>query len=417
MNKRRRLYVGLLAGLLSACTTPEYFRKNISETPCSSDLLQSCGDANLVSGEEHGYTLGFVEIDDQGRFYDRGQVDALLNLLKRQRQPVYVTVYVHGWNHNADEDDLNVSRFKQSLKDSKQRNPDMNVVGIYVGWRGKTIDLPYLKLLTFWDRQRVSEVVGGKPLLDFLLQVEALVKTPAQPGNKLLTIGHSLGASVIFNALNPLLQERLAQADLQNRPLQGFGDLLVLVNPAIEALRFVSLREAAQRYRQRHAGAIRQQPLLLIATSESDKLTKDSFSQVRRISALFADYGTYRLAGEPPVALSEWELDTTSVGHYRHFITHRLEAGVNSYAEDRCVFAAGGGAGQLEVGQAGNLGDRLPPLQGLLQVSKDAAYDPYWVVQVNRDMLPNHGFLNRKSFLCFIDVALHGVTGSAMVAR
>ncbi|MCQ8105785.1 hypothetical protein NP590_16875 [Methylomonas sp. SURF-2] len=403
MNKPQRFCIGLLACLLGACSAPEYFRRNISETPCQAHLQQSCRDANLVSGDGLGYTLGFVELDDQGRFYDRGQADALLHLLKRQRQPVYVTVYVHGWNHNADEDDLNVSRFKQSLTDAKQRNPDMNVVGIYVGWRGKTIDLPYLKLLTFWDRQRVSQVVGGQPLLDFLLQVEALVKTPAQPRNTLLTIGHSLGASVVFNALNPLLRDRLAQADSRGLPPQGFGDLVVLVNPAMEARRFVNLREAGQAYRRRHAGAGPQPPLLLIATSEADKLTKDSFSRVRRISALFADYASDQPVGEAPIGQSEWELDTTAVGHYPHFVTHRLEAGGSAYAEDRCVFAAGR--------------RQTSALQGLLRMSMHAADDPYWVVRINRDMLPNHGFLNRKGFLCFIDAALHGVADTRLVAR
>jgi hypothetical protein len=387
MNKS--LLALLLLLPICGCVPKDYFRTEIGDAPCLSTPGENCASANLVVDGQDDYMLGFVEIDDRGRFYDQRQADALLTWLKNERQPQYVVVYTHGWHHNASATDSNVRRFRDSLRDIKQRNPQYQVVGIYVGWRGETLDLPWLRLLTFWDRKAVSETIGRSQLLNFLLQLETAVKADAGEGNKLLTIGHSLGATVIFNALQGVLLERLTHAD-GTQPA-GFGDLVVLVNPAFEASRFSAIRAAAENHRRESPLADQPSPLLLIATSEADAMTKTAFSWSRVVPALFEPAQTTQpdatLAG-----VSAWELGTTAIGHFKRFITHRLESNSALAADGVCAS-----------------GPESPAAAGLRlrHQGNSSAHDPYWVVQVDKRIIPSHGFLRQKSFWCFIEQTMN----------
>ncbi len=46
----------------------------MTDTPCEHGFSANCANANLLTSKEHDYTLGFVEIDDQGQ----RQVDTLI---------------------------------------------------------------------------------------------------------------------------------------------------------------------------------------------------------------------------------------------------------------------------------------------------------------------------------------------------
>jgi hypothetical protein len=413
---------------VSGCSPEGYYRTKVTSVPC----VLNCDTANLVNNSEHDYTLGFVELDDQGQFYDRGQVEALIKWLKNEKQPQYVTIFVHGWHHNAQENDFNVRRFKEALKDLKQRNPGYKVTGIYVGWRGETLTVPWLRALTFWNRKEVSEEVGRNSLLDFLLHIETVVKPEGNSQNKLLTVGHSLGASVLFNALHQVLLQRLVQPE--NAALRtGFGDLVVLVNPAFEAMRFASIRDAAQRYNHEFGFGDQQNPLLLIATSEADTTTKNTFSMSRKLTALFEQHRSFASTADP--ALSEWELDTTAIGHFSQFITHRLQANKPG-GEYNCATSPGwlnatvvrqrqlqANTGKQQTGQGWSTGDgqQLGSLFGeaanmqLQHLNNSAGYDPYWVIQTDNIILPNHGFVNQKLLWCFIDLTINEVKRNQVI--
>jgi len=49
------------------------------------------------------YTLGIVEFDDQGWFYNRADVDRVLTTVKEEvdGNGATIVVFVHGWHHNA----------------------------------------------------------------------------------------------------------------------------------------------------------------------------------------------------------------------------------------------------------------------------------------------------------------------------
>ncbi|MEI8209037.1 MAG: hypothetical protein WCG16_07525 [Methylococcales bacterium] len=398
---------------LSACTAQDYYRTQVTDIPCE----LNCDKANLIKQAENDYTLGFVELDDQGQFYDHGQVEALIKLLKNEKVAQYVTVFVHGWHHNASDNDFNVRRFKESLKELKKNNPGYKVTGIYVGWRGETLSLPLLRMLTFWDRKVVSEEVGRNALLDFLLRIESVVKPDTMSKNRLLTIGHSLGASVLFNALHQVLLQRLIQPE-NTSPRSGFGDLVVLVNPALEALRFTTLREAAKRFSHDYGFSHQQKPLLLIATSEADTTTKDTFAISRKFTTVFEKHHLLTATQYEPVteeALSEWELDNTAIGHFEQFITHRLE-GIAPAGDD---YSCTTNSGWLTTVMSQHTAPRssVPPIatMQLHPLNNIVSYNPYWIVQTDKTILPSHGFVNQKLFWCFMDLTINEIEPSPLI--
>lgn len=428
-------FANLLATLLllSACSSTSHFRTHVTDIPCEHAFSGSCTHANLLTSKEHDYTLGFVEIDDQGQLYDQRQVDTLIQLLQTESQPLYVTLFVHGWHHNASANDFNVRRFEETLKDLHQRNPAYKMVGIYVGWQGETLSLPWLRNLTFWDRKNVTEEVGRNALLEFLLQLESTVKNAPHSKNRLLTVGLSLGASVVFNALHPILLQRLIQPD-NHTLLSGYGDLVVLVNPAFEAIRYAAIREAEQRYAQKYGFSEQQNPLLIIATSEADGITKNSFALSRKLSTVFEQHRMHTplpvTENEDPEALSEWELDTTAIGHFRPYITHRLQSNQTATHANVCTAHPGWlttavqqqKQTQLKTGLAATgagwdavLNDAQQ--MELRHLQNSSANNPYWVLQTDPGVLPSHGFLNQQHLWCFIDQALLGSQNAELRAK
>lgn len=408
--------------LLSACAPQEYFRTNISVKPCLANAGADCSAANLVVNPQDGYTLGFVEFDDDGRFYDQRQADALLHSLQDSQQPQYVVLYTHGWHHNAKDSDNNVRRFKESLRDIKLRNPHYRVIGVYLGWRGETVETPWLRALTFWSRRSVSERLGQKQFLDFLLNVEAIVKHDANPDNRLLSIGHSLGASAMLNALQPVWLQRLQQ---RRGDQARFGDMVLLVNPAVEARRFAELRAAVRRIaatnRLAHAN-----PLVVIASSEADTITKNMFTYSRAVPAWFESVLDPIEQVDIPGA-SQWDLAATAVGHFRGFITHRLETTATASANQSCTVDTASGINAspnplMLTGPEGIMASaavwRVADGLQLRPVAELPMDDPLWVVQTDKYVLPNHGFMSQKPFWCFVEGALSlAVSRSPALAR
>jgi len=71
------------------------------------------------------YELAIVEFDDQGRCYDRGQMDGVAKRLEalapdpeQPGQDVILVVFVHGWQHDGRSDDENLSAFRVLLNET-----------------------------------------------------------------------------------------------------------------------------------------------------------------------------------------------------------------------------------------------------------------------------------------------------------
>lgn len=301
-------------------------------TPCEAQATES----------NSRYTLHFVEFDDEGSPFDNlpssrdapptqidSAVDQIRNLLKDPQNCVRLFVYVHGWHHDAETNDRDVISFRSFLESASKRptrarstdyptacdksagpttpqtpaGKTYKTVGIYVGWRGDSIyERNPGSVLTFWDRKSTAERVSQGSTRELFGRLSALASNPPSgtgktdaPKNtgqlRTYVISHSFGAAIAFRALSQSLIDSFSSdldgdKALQAQSVSRFVDMVVLVNPAIEAARFDAVYRAAARRKARCDLGVTpgpcdqpkyQTPVLAIFQSEGDGATGQAF--------------------------------------------------------------------------------------------------------------------------------------------
>jgi hypothetical protein len=435
----------LLSGLIIGCapqgpyrTTPNSV-ENVAADPGLCDGLQSVS--------RFGIPIGYVEIDEQGYFQDRGQIDRAIDLIRNDQRRKYVVVYVHGWFHNAAETDDNVKRFKCALNNLQgiDGNSEEQVIGIYVGWRGLSWRLPLLRYLTFWERKNTSEEIGRGSLVEFLMRLERIVKPDADSPNKLMLVGHSFGASAVFNSIGQIILARFlldaekllaeeqpqqaAQAKpthSQSRPglVSAYGDLVVLVNPAIEATRiwpfFTSLNEYTKRTNDLLSPA--QPPRLIILSSEGDRATRVAFPAARVFSTLLESYGEPRI--ETPfgkhISLSQRDLDWHTMGNVPELQTHDPLRRPNGQKWNSMCPAMDRQWQPAVIEERKNAQRAKGEKETGTEWSKEfsgtgitlkhsgitAASNPLWIMAVGRELIADHSNISNPVMICLLDQLL-----------
>lgn len=317
---------------LAACAPNMTYRHEARVADCP-DI--GCKTAAL---ERHtGYDIGFVEFTDRGNVFDREQMNTVLKHIQAQAlksEGVAVVVFVHGWKHNASPADRNLHSFRKMLQRASALGltGKRRLIGVYVGWRGKSLKIPVAEHLTYWARKETAQNVGKGGVTELLLRLERtlLSDTSDDPNrNTLLTIGHSFGGLVLVSALHDVLLDRVISTVpvgsafcgsnkmgcsqcFKSRP---FGHGVVLLNPAVEANELLPLKEAVA---EEQCYAKTQQKLLHVVSSEADIATSIAFRAGQYLGVSIADSElplkrTYR---NKQVTLYEHELDTTTVGNY-----------------------------------------------------------------------------------------------------
>jgi hypothetical protein len=312
------------------------------------------------------YHMAFVEFDDQGWFSDRKQMEALFLLLKTLEgtddQQVLILLYVHGWKHNASRCDNNVVCFSRLVErmDIMERNLSARprrVVGVYVGWRGLSLDAGALTNITFWTRKNTAERVGRGGMQELLLRLDDYRWSRNQcrhsTGTQLVLTGHSFGGLILYTALSNVVAERAVWMRTERQPdacgaatrsaterallesqtrydtARSFGDLIVLVNPAFEG----SLYEPLFHVATNRCYDERQRPVMVVVTSKADDATGEAFPAGRAVNTLFEQ------ARSPAQA----ESIKSAVGHDPRYQTHTLRT--VAAAEDPATIRDGSACG------------------------------------------------------------------------
>ena len=106
---------------------------------CASYRHQQWRDARTSQEDNEHYSLRFIESDDEGWFWDPQQANESMRLIrsKLDKRQTLVVVFVHGWHHSAECCDQNVEGFRNTLQQLSGMVKDFDIVGIYVGWRGR----------------------------------------------------------------------------------------------------------------------------------------------------------------------------------------------------------------------------------------------------------------------------------------
>ncbi|MGH8547768.1 MAG: esterase [Methylococcales bacterium] len=403
MNLLKLMPILCMSFVLSSCASNAIYRS--SYEPCTVSANNRCDQSSLQlynPDAENEYTLGYVEIDDQGQMRDRKQMQTLLDTLNRESaaDSLLLIVFVHGWHHNAGPGDPNIESFRHDLEKlsviegrrSKSLNrPARKIAGVYIGWRGESIDLPPFNYLTFWDRKSTAQDVGYLGVTELLVRLEEVVNVRnsiAPPiKSRLVVIGHSFGGAVVYSATSQILANRFVDSQEGKGyadTAKGFGDLVVLLNPAFEALRYAPFYDLAQ---ARCSNFAEQVPRLAILTSEADDATGVLFPLGRIFSTLFETHQDIeRRDCRRPLSLDEGEADRHTVGHYLPLVSHTLTPLENEknlriadYTNMKNIWSTQTSGGSTQFGST-----------VLTHLNKTDPRNPYLNIRVDEEIIADH---------------------------
>lgn len=376
----------------------------------------------------YSYSFSFVEMNDDGLFADRAQIDHVMTDLRSKvnQTDTAILLYVHGWNHNARVGDDNVACFEELVKATAimqstyvahDRKSPRAVYGIYVGWPAVIYENEKLnKAFTYFGRQSAADRIGERGnLLELFSMVSQLRHEHRPQQTKFVIVSHSLGGRLTYKALRPIMQNSVYESDRTKSPF--LADVAVLVNPALSAEEHTALAELIEA--QARPASDKAQPRFLIATSEKDEVLGGVYPWSQRLSSFVR--GDYMLENKSRVI---------PVGLYDKYVTHFLDL-----------------EGQYENTSTGNecptlRYDELEIVKGKRRVQNDAElydykvikhYDengtneiyrtvlietdnksngPIMVVKVSGKIIPNHNDIFTSPFVDFvsrvINVGLYG---------
>lgn len=308
---------------------------------CSERLFRERSIEKFRSPKGEVFTIGVIELSDDGHIKDIRQRDEVFRELRRiarggdtatsSSPGAVVVTFVHGWHHRAKVCDENLSCYRRVMEGLVDRKEDRAnkgpVFGIYIGWRGESAHKA--TALTFFNRKAAAHFVGSLGGRDLLLELNQIQQNldhdvrAASNGDKyvnMVTVGHSFGGALVYSAMESLKVSEYAGKDgvgypacedTRVKPVRyGIGDLVVLVNPAFEAYRY---RYFAEDLESSGTYSPDQRPILLTVASTADQAVGQAFPAGRSIW----------LAWHPNV-WSDASAQITGLGHYSPYTTHRL---------------------------------------------------------------------------------------------
>ena len=370
-----------------------------------------------------------------------------LDSLAKSQPGLSIVVYVHGWKHNAAAADSDVKSFWQLLanaalieaaKAEHGLQPN-RVVGVYVSWRGKSLDLPEPFIsLSFWDRKNTAQHVAQGQSRTLFARLRGFQMTqnrdskPDAPQKKVLLIlvGHSFGGLILFNAVSQSLVNSLYDdggfTPTGQKIIPRFADMVILANPAVEALRYTPLHRAAA------AGTFEQYqtPIFVSITSTADWATGHAFPAGRYLNTIFQTHASDE----------ERSANRNTMGHVDGYITHDLslrtkandvcpdwkpvpnadapnaaqqqQANLNLEIENSRAFFRRLGSQALEPGWArefcGNT--TLTHRKGITH-----PYAPIWNIRTSKEIIPGHNDIKEPHFVSFVGQLYHDVVINRLI--
>ncbi|HWD18744.1 MAG TPA: hypothetical protein VHB20_05650 [Verrucomicrobiae bacterium] len=407
---------------LTSCARLQQYRTEDGPAPY---VPQARSHAIIEQGPN--YSVGYVEMDDQGWLYQRHQIDTVTNWIGSKldgTNHLLLVTFIHGWKHNASGGDSNVAMFhtvlhnisgmEEFLAHKAGRQP-RQVVGVYVGWRGLSLQYDPWKEFTFWDRKNSAEQVGHGGLIELLSELEkirdrdnaALLPSPdGRPvyRTRMVTVGHSFGADVLYAAVSPALIERMVKntdATGAAGPPKSLGDLVILINPAFEASRFQTLHELGES----KAFPLGKDCTLAVFSSSNDVPNRCFFPIGRHLSELFDKYHTP----------AERRANLTALGFYEPFITHSL---LLTNLNARALEAAASTNENVNLQTQRAAAERVAELKTHPPPGDDGTYgflhtlltrrpgcsarDPVFVVAVDQRIIASHDAIDSWVFVRFL---------------
>jgi hypothetical protein len=454
-------WLWVIALVIGGCVPNEAYRTTIGFCETQNCKTGSMERHAVNTDPPVEYLLGFVEFDDQGSKYLPAQMDALFAQLRTEAatQDLCLVVFVHGWENNARYDNGNVQEFRlllEQLARTESQHPPgawnkpRKVVGIYAGWRGQSLDAGDLSVITFWNRKDAAQRVALGSVRELLGRARALRDTlnrttwagellpaGASPpvgqrlrSTRLLTIGHSFGGLIVYTALAQYFIDRAAATAMaislggalnRDKLIEGYGDLVVIINPAVEAISWEPVRQLMEG-RKTSDYAPWQRPVFVEVTSEADDATGIAFPLGRSLDTVTENF----------ISPDERQEAMLSLGHYEPFLTHDLTTAGNAItrqaAADRLTHLAQATRAEatdelhslvqaecrahaLFEAQWRRDGYLLPGWTRRYSAgavlshragSKFDPNDPFWIVRADKSVIASHSDIDEPVFVDFV---------------
>lgn len=386
------------------------------------------------------FDLGVVEIDDDG-FTNPAQLqqvrEMVENRAKADDRGLLIITFAHGWHHGAGVCDRDLCCFRRVLDRFSRMEHlagSVNVVGIYIGWRGESIDKPYANAATLWNRKAAAQRIGRTGAKEVLLALDEgygkLKRNYPEKYVAMVTVGHSLGGAMVFNVMKGLAlgnakdvldpkkhsfrvvraeKDRVEAAARGEKAIRArLGDLVVLVNPAIEASQYAPfdndlpdtsypsfpLPDKKLPYSKD------QLPVLMTVASEADMAVGVAFPAFRVLTGLI----------HPSILTDSAKIK--GMGHYAPQITHSLDYTGNPVGEIekvQCGCSKNFGAVEDDVGdeQLDLYSEAAQSFGGLkFELERDPktwdSHSPFVVVRAARSVIAEHSDIYNPVFVTFL---------------
>jgi hypothetical protein len=297
---------------------------------------------NSVRGPHDGrYKLAFIEFGDQGSNLDNSQIKVALDVIHQAERPV-LFVYIHGWQNNANSGD--VCRFEHFL-DTVSSFPEVtggkvNVIGVYIAWRGRDLTFPGLNLLTFYSRKAVAgQIASEVSCLATLDELALAARDPSKKVHSCILIGHSFGGLLLGNTLSHSILGVSGTGTRNSNP----WDMAVTYNSADNSISTRQLlKELDYLYRYdptRHAYVSRSpgeeqgtavpenRPFLVFLQSENDSATGTFFpigTEFYNVLGLRYHWEKVPVPGHHGEKVSEREFYTHTPGNNPYLINYHV---------------------------------------------------------------------------------------------
>jgi hypothetical protein len=363
--------LAILCFLLLGCTHIQMIRTDptsatmLRDPSVDTKALLACNtgsatkDENVRMWETYSeYSIGYVEFDDQGWAY---QHDTQLKMIQQQiaedmkqypDDDYLILVFVHGWHHNAHNNDCNVQEFRQMVRiasgaikaeiEAGELKTPRRVIGIYAGWRGESVDAAGLRYTTVLDRRNSAERVAKGSVRKLFADLHSLERSqPRADKVRTVVVGHSFGGLIVFAALSEEMIEgyTLAGLNKDHHPCTAaesnaltsaqsliWPDGVVLINPAFESSRFEPIhrileeRQPCDLNPDQHAKTRLVVPSFVVVTAENDHWTGKYFTIGRSVLTLFEGYDRT----DPAATKSERSANLHAIGFNPPYETQTL---------------------------------------------------------------------------------------------